>query len=335
MGRPFARIPVSEIEVETALHQNGHAPKADHGSRTPLAATHATRGARLGIIIVTFAPDAQVLARIATLRQTGCPVCVVDNTVPPASLLRGLDDKGIQRIENGNRGGIAGAFNQGVAYLAAQGCTGYLTLDQDSDLPPGFIDTLETFLQAHPQAQLVCPDFIDRNANTRATFIRLKRFTYRRTQGPTTDFAISSGFYLSAAAWQRIGRFDERLVIDHVDTDYCLRARQADLTIHINRDALLAHSIGQRTRHRLLFVTLKPNHHSPLRRYYIARNGVFLACRHGARLPSFFLLNLLRLAHEGIGILCYERDKARKLKALLVGCVDGVRGRLGPCPHRF
>lgn len=285
----------------------------------------------LGLIFVTYHPTADMLSRInAMAADPAVLVCLIDNTpghcaVPP--------DFGSTRLlvaHNGNRGGIAGAFNYGVSLLHDQGCNAYLTFDQDSEIPPDFIDCLSTFLNAHPHAQLVCPDVFDRNSGTHARFIKLRTFTYETATDDTAHFAISSGFYFTDQAYRNIGAFDERLVIDHVDTDFCLRARERGYTIHVNRATTLNHSIGKREKRRLCFITIKPNHHASQRRFYIARNGTYLARRHWRTQPSFIVLNALRLGHEIIGIVFFEQNKLAKLSSIAKGCLQGLLGRLGP-----
>lgn len=44
-----------------------------------------------------------------------------------------------------------------------------------------------------------------------------------------TSFLISSGCLLTREAYQRLGHFDEELFIDHVDTEYSLRAQALDV----------------------------------------------------------------------------------------------------------
>jgi rhamnosyltransferase len=45
-------------------------------------------------------------------------------------------------------------------------------------------------------------------------------------------FLISSGCVISRAAFAKIGPFDEKLFIDHVDIEYCFRARANDVPLY-------------------------------------------------------------------------------------------------------
>src|SRR5690625_1796498 len=252
---------------------------------------------RIGIVFVAYNAPTSFIEKVVRKAQLwALPICVVDNSPQPDQALASLKQYGVEIRHQGNRGGIAAAFNVGITWLKTQGCTGYITFDQDSEIPDDFISDLLLFLKSCPQAQVVCPNFYDVNSRAFATFIVLRRWYFKVSNGPTTDLAISSGFYLSDQAWQTIGRFNEALIIDRVDTEYCLRAKQLGYTIWVNRKSVLKHAIGQRSRHKLLgLITIKPSHHSVLRRYYIARNATWLSLRYACTYPSFLWLSLIGL----------------------------------------
>jgi len=48
--------------------------------------------------------------------------------------------------------------------------------------------------------------------------------TLERLSPSSLILATISRSTFSRGAWAKVGRFDERYVIDHVDTDYCMRA---------------------------------------------------------------------------------------------------------------
>jgi rhamnosyltransferase len=133
-------------------------------------------------------------------------------------------------------------------------------------------------------------------------------------------------------ALQRIGAFHEGLAIDHVDTEYCLRARQAGLTLHVNGAFEFAHAIGERRKYRLLGVELQAGGHSPQRRHMIARNTVWLARNWFCREPAFSALCLVRLAYEAVGITHGRRSGRRQTHRLAAGRrqrpVRASRGRV-------
>ena len=140
------------------------------------------------------------------------------------------------------------------------------------------------------------------------------------------SFLINSMSIWNVAALRRLGPYNEDSAVDHVDTEYCVRARQLGLDLFVNGDHEFAHSIGQRRAYRFMGKTLQAGGHSPLRRVMIGRNTAWLARQHALRWPAFAVLCLLRLAYEAIGIVMVEDGKGRKLRGLFGGAMQGLFG---------
>ena len=97
------------------------------------------------------------------------------------------------------------------------------------------------------------------------------------------DFSFL-GSLISLAALADIGPFDESLFIEHVDTDWTLRARAKGYQLYGVADARLDHALGDAAlsasplglRRRRFFL------YKPERNYYLLRNSVALWRRHYA-----------------------------------------------------
>ena len=121
-------------------------------------------------------------------------------------------------------------------------------------------------------------------------------------------FVINSMSVWRLAALRHLGPFDEGLAIDHVDTEMCLRARQAGLGVYVHGDHEFAHSIGERRRFTLFGSEMQAGGHPPQRRWLIGRNSAWLARRQFLREPAFAWLCLARLAYETVGIVLGARS---------------------------
>jgi len=136
----------------------------------------------------------------------------------------------------------------------------------------------------------------------------------------------------SMSVWRRqalsaIGVFDERLGVDHVDTDYCLRAALAGLSVYVDADIEFAHSIGERRRYKAMGVAMQAGGHSAARRRSIGRSTALLGWQYGLRFPAFAALCASRLLYETLGIVIAEDRKWAKVTGLWRGVVDALRGR--------
>ena len=243
----------------------------------------------------------------------------------------------IDCLKAGNVGGLAGAYNRALAWLQVHEprMAQVVFLDEDSDpsrLAALLADGNTARTLARPDTAAVSPAYRDRATGLRGRYIRLSRFRLDFSPREFTDlrpvaFLINSMTVWRVQALQRIGAFHEGLAIDHVDTEYCLRARRAGLALYVNGAFEFAHAIGERRKYRLLGVELQAGGHSPRRRHMIARNTVWLARNWFWREPAFSALCLARLAYEAVGITMAEDQAAAKLAALLSGAVSGLFAR--------
>ena len=118
------------------------------------------------------------------------------------------------------------------------------------------------------------------------------------------------------------------MFIDHVDTEYALRALARGVPFYVVPRLVLSHQIGNKREHRLGFLHMTSMNHPAFRRYYIARNGMHLALLYGLGLPLAITPNLITL-WQVVQIALFERDKRAKLLGIGCGIVDALRGRLG------
>jgi GT2 family glycosyltransferase len=152
-----------------------------------------------------------------------------------------------------------------------------------------------------------------------------------RTDWYGTERAITSGSLCRVDTLRGVGGFRTDLVIDFVDWDLCLRLRKAGWRIAIEPTAVLEHSIGRATTHRVPLVgEVTTSNHVADRQYYKYRNYLLLA-RSGELVhdPKWSARTAFGLG-LGIGkVLAFESDKRAKLAAIAAGVRDGVVGRSG------
>jgi len=142
---------------------------------------------------------------------------------------------------------------------------------------------------------------------------------------------ITSGNLVKLSVFDTVGYFNEALFIDYVDYEYCLRCITQEYKIIEVKSAVLIHSLGSSTQHKLLWKRPLAFHHSPLRRYYIARNAIYTYKRFFFKHPVWIIKNAYGLAKNVILIMLFENDRKKKLNATFKGVIDGVLGQMGKC----
>lgn len=294
--------------------------------------------ARTAAVLVVYHLASDIEPTLRQLRQSVARLLLVDNHERGHPVLAETAERlQIDCLNARNAGGLAGAYNRALAWLTERDpqLTQVVFLDEDSDpasLAALLADGDTAAALARTDTAAVSPAYRDRATGLRGRYMRLARFKLAFNPREFSDmravaFVINSMTVWRLQALQRIGPFNEGLAIDHVDTEYCLRARQAGLALYVNGAFEFAHAIGERRKYRLLGLELQAGGHPPRRRHMIARNTVWLARNWFWREPAFSGLCLARLAYEAVGITMAEDQAGAKLRALLRGAVSGLFAR--------
>ena len=295
-----------------------------------------TNGQGICAITVAYHPDATFPLRVErTLREVGALV-IVDNGSGDAELgmLRRLATNSlITLISNRNNVGIARALNIGVRRAITLGFKWALLLDQDSWIDDDMVQTLIAAGAAYPD-----PDKLGVIGSGYRDFNRPLDEQKDAIVGDNWEevaSVITSGSLIPLKAHAAVGAFREDFFIDHVDTEYCFRARAKGYRVIRTRRPIMSHPIGAISRHKVLWMKKWTFNHAADRRYYIARNDTVMLREFGHYIFGLWALKsfgrCVRLCKR---IALYEEMKAHKIIAVAQGFWDGVRGRMGPRPHR-
>lgn len=301
-------------------------------------------------VVVTYRPDpGQLDTLLAALRLQVGRIVIVDNATPaavvPAPAADG--DGPIEWLRNPENLGIGAAQNIGAARaLARADCAYVLLSDQDSVPAPHMVRRLRAALAGAPAAgaplAAVGPWSVDTRTGVRATLVLDRGRGPRRwrppaalaqagaDQAPPIDvaFLLASGTLVPAAVLRALRGMRGGYFIDHVDTEWCLRARAAGYRLAVVPQARLEHRLGDAVRRVWFFGAREVAWHAPLRDYYMFRNTLLLLrdtpVGRGWR---FYLLRRL-LLFAGYFLAWGDRRRDR-LRLMLRGLGDGLRGRSG------
>lgn len=264
--------------------------------------------------IVLFNPDINRLKENISAVIVQCThIYLVDNGSnnidEVKELLNQYNQSKISILCNTENQGIAKALNQLTAAAQKGGFEWILTLDQDSVAPSNIAEEFEKYTN-NLNAGMLCPVICDRN---KGVVVEAKD-GYKEI-----DECITSGSLLNIKAWSEIGGFDESMFIDGVDFDICYRLRKNGYKILCIQSVVLLHELGRIEYHRFLFWKVLVKNHSAFRKFYIARNTVYLARKEHTNILKAILQNIKLF----LIAVCYEDDKWKKSKKILQGTIDG------------
>lgn len=290
---------------------------------------------RAWAVVATFNPGPGLIAVVRGLRAEGVPVLVVDDAsgdLSSAEVLDACEAAGAVVRRMSTNAGIGRSLNSGAMWLLEGGGEFLLTLDQDTVLPPGYVQSLvdhyddQTKIGERPG--VVGPAIVNDRPITSA------RRT-RRGGGMTAVVTIQSGSLFPAAAFRELGLFREDFVMDCIDHDFCLRVRRAGWSVSLVGGLAVSHALGDPSVAKLMGrpITVRGrelhvSNHSPDRRYYMTRNSLLLARWNIRDVPWLAFLARYHLRDIGVGML-FEDDVRPKRAAVREGIRDAACSRAG------
>ncbi|SRR6266481_1741640 len=284
-------------------------------------------------VIVSYYPDAKIIENVLALLDQVDEAIIVDNGSGKATkeLLERLSGyPKVSVIYNEENLGIAAALNIGVRRAKAAGHQWVATFDQDSKVTPGMILAMLRVYDNYPEKEKVVglsPRYQNPSTGQISTS-KLKNSSCSALPYAEVLVVITSGNLLKLNVFDRIGYFNESLFIDHVDSEFCLRCAAQGYKIFEVDSAILLHGIGIPTQHRILWKVKLATNHSSLRRYYMARNGIYLYKKFAFTYPVWVAHNVYNLLKIIIMVL-FETNRKQKLVAILRGVSHGLSGRMG------
>ncbi|MFT6408407.1 MAG: rhamnosyltransferase [Arenicella sp.] len=305
---------------------------------------------RVLAIVVTYNPDCGPLSdALSELIKQGCKVVVVDN-----------GSNNLSEIENAASAissdspadsllvmpqpynvGLGAAHNVGIQHAKAEGYNYVLIMDQDS-LPLEHM--LENLVSAHKakssnsKVSAVGVSYLNSDNGSESFFVRFGALKFARhyccdkdSDGCLqADFLISSGSLIAVAAIESIGEMDEGLFIDHVDTEWFLRAKHKGYKAYGVCAAVMRHGLGEQT-HRVSLGGRQRNvpQHKSFRYYYIFRNSVLLYKR-GYPSGLWKWNDIQRLGMIAVMFGLCKAPRRANASMMLKGLWHGLLGKQGP-----
>ena len=297
--------------------------------------------APVAAVVPVHHPGPEVVARVRALAaQVGGRVVVVDDTGERADPAHGavlaevsaLADRGVALVRHAENEGIAAALVTGVSTARRRwpDTVSVLTVDQDSDLDPHHVDRLLAAAAAAAAAGwrpgLVGPAQVEGLPSRVARRGRTDAVALGREP-------VQSGLLVPLSVWDEVGGVDPGLVIDGVDSDLWLKVLDSGRHVVVAPGLAVRHRLGRAHPVRLAGRTLDLPVSAPFRSYYLVRNRLRLAARHGRRHPGWALAQVLGLVRHLLVVLVVDPPGRReRLRAVTAGVRDAVADRGGPRP---
>lgn len=291
-------------------------------------------------VLVTYNPNLEELcASVQAVADQVSDIFIVDNASVNFSpdWLDKLKGKSVARLHllpQSDNLGIGAAHNIGIRQAREGGSAFVLLLDQDSQVEPDMVVRLRsTYTELVEKGVLVAalgPQYRDSDDGTLSQFVRVGvlGFTLLDCNSANSvveaDFLVSSGSLLPLTAIETVGLMDEGLFIDHVDTEWCFRAKAKGFQLFGVCGAVMTHALGER-RKEIWFMRRRivPFHH-PFRYYYMFRNSMSLYRRSYMPL-NWKLADITRCLKMAVFFGLVAPNRFACLKMMVLGLIDGLK----------
>ena len=300
---------------------------------------------RIAAVVVSYQPREHIRFLVRALLPQVWRIVIVDNgsSREHACLLDQLTCADVCLMPLDRNYGIGYAHNRGIAWAKSNDATHVLLLDQDSipqqDMVTNLLSAEKALLKQSLQVGALGPVFQDVHTNKAWPFYRLSRLGVHPHECPDSsqtlestvipcDFLISSGTLIRLSVLESVGVMNETYFLEHVDTEWSLRARSRGYRLFGVCQARMQHSLGDD----VVKAPLSDKGtqlYEPYRHYYLFRNALLLAREKYALLP-WKLNETRRLFLRLLFFSLIVPPRWKRFKMMLLGVWHGLRGKSGP-----
>lgn len=272
----------------------------------------------LGIVIFYY-PSDDVWKNIASYSNSLDKLIIWDNTPEDQSDLHvpAWVEK-VVLMGVGKNVGIGKALNKAISYAIENHYDYLLTMDQDSCFVK---DDFSMYLKAIKESNIksiFSPNYL---IHGKEWYTPIDNFIEVET-------TMTSGSMYPVEIFSEIGSFRDDFFIDAIDTEFSLRAKKNGIATRVISHVHLIHGAGyQKRKYKFLWKTFFPNEYSPIRSYYIIRNGIITKHLYPwANWKGFLYYWFYKRLFF---VVFYEDNKWAKTKGLLYGFYHGMIGKTG------
>lgn len=283
-----------------------------------------TKIMKIPATVIWYNPDIKNIKNIKTYIDYVEKVYIIDNSMDNnEKLADSLNNDKIEYVFNGRNLGIAKALNLACEKAASDGYEWILTMDQDSSFDSNDINEyFKTFTDVEKMnTGIFSPRHILKNDVDKID--NNKEFV-------EVDHVMTSGNLLNLKIWEEIGKFDENLFIDEVDSEICFRIIESGYKVIQLNKIRMFHELGNLEKRNFFTRKISVLNHNHIRKYYIMRNKFYMLKKY----KKYRLRYIYYILNDFFKVIFYEKDKLRKLKYMFKGITDFMKNKMGELDDR-
>ncbi len=272
--------------------------------------------------VVIYNPDKGVVSNIYTYLNQVQKLFLIDNSNHISDIIKSefrLNNK-VKYIPNLQNLGIAHALNIALDLADKELFNFLLTMDQDSYCEEMFVPQLLECMTSDASTSIVSP----------AHFFPIgKNKSINNQKCFDTLVVMTSGNLINVKILKSIGGFDEKLFIDYVDHEICLRLNKVGYKVKIQSECKIIHSLGNVREKQIFGKKIYPTNHHHIRYYYRTRNRLFVYKNYKKDFPEYVKNDKIDFLKSLIKIIFLEKNKTKKIFFIFKGFLDFKKNIFG------
>jgi len=226
-----------------------------------------------GVVILYHPDEKEITRNIKTYLPFVSRLIVIDNSEKPSAAIRDIIESlpgNVKYIHSDQNAGIAAPLNLAATIARNVQCRWLLTMDQDSyfdvDQAKQYFSLFKENFYNNQETGIVAPLHDKLKMEEGGTAFR------------NADSVITSGSLVNLNAWNKVGGYDEKLIIDEVDHEFCYHIQQSGYNVFQVNRVYMNHQLGTTTSGGYFGTIAKRNRtiHSPRRVYFMVRNYLYV-----------------------------------------------------------
>lgn len=269
--------------------------------------------------VIWYNPDNENIKNIRTYIDYVEKLYIIDNSKENnKKLADSLNSLKTEYVWNNGNLGIAKALNLACEKAVSEDFEWILTMDQDSSFDS---DSINAYFRAFEKMTknnvgIISPRHILKNDIDKFSDVK---------ESAEVDHVMTSGNLLNLKIWEEIGRFDENLFIDEVDSEICFRIIENGYKVIQLNKIRMFHELGNLEKKNFFTRKISVLNHNHIRKYYIMRNKFYMLKKY-KKYRSRYIYYIL---NDFFKVIFYEKDKLRKLKYMFKGIADFMKSKMG------
>jgi rhamnosyltransferase len=279
---------------------------------------------KIAATVILYYPKEFVINNIKSYVHSVERLYIVDNSeIQSMEILQAFTGfENIIYLHDGDNKGIALRLNHVCNLAIKEGFDWILTMDQDSSFEETSIKNYFKCVTAFAQKEKVSIFGINYSTKISASDI---------CDPEVVNELITSGSILNLSAFPVIKGFDEKLFIDEVDFDYCLRSIINGFELICFPNIFLNHELGETLYYRSFkSIKLTPRVlHTPVRMYYMVRNFFYIKSRYREIFDNEINERKKILLNRLKNNILYNRQRFKVIKYIAKGFWDYRKNCMG------